>query len=136
MSKLTKLKIVTPQAQLYSEDVYSVEVKTSEGRIAILPDHNPLVSPIVNHVAYIRATPSSNRKPMILLEGIIYVEKHQVRVFCDYFIPLESVSVEGVQKELAQHQQDFEKTNDDKKRMQIKALIKQNEAVLAAYKDR
>ncbi|KEZ24006.1 ATP synthase F1 subunit epsilon [Ureaplasma diversum] len=136
MSKLTTLKIVTPQAQLYSEDVYSVEVKTSEGRIAILPDHNPLVSPIVNHVAYIRATPSSNRKPMILLEGIIYVEKHQVRVFCDYFIPLESVSVEGVQKELAQHQQDFEKTNDDKKRMQIKALIKQNEAVLAAYKDR
>lgn len=136
MSKLTKLKIVTPKAQIHSEDVYSVEVKTTEGRIAILPDHNPLVSPIVNHIAYIRTTPSSNRKPIIILEGIIYVEKHQVRVFCDYFIPLESVSVESIKKELDQHQQDFEKTDDDKKRMQIKALIKQNEAILAAYKDR
>lgn len=136
MANLTKLKIVTPHAQTFEKEVYSVQLKTNEGRIAVLPEHNPLMAPIENHVAFIRESANSQPIGLVLLEGIVYVEKHQIRVFSDYFKPYDEVNVEAIQQEIKQLQNDLESVTDDKKKMQMNSQIKLNEAILKAYKDK
>ncbi|AAF30534.1 ATP synthase F1 subunit epsilon [Ureaplasma parvum] len=136
MANLTKLKIVTPYAQILEKDVYSVELKTSEGRITVLPDHNPLMSTIENHVAYIRELPNTPRKPLLLLDGIVYIEQHQVRVFSDYFKFLDEIQIDEINSSLNQLKHDLNNEEDDKKKLQLKSKIKLNESILIAYKDR
>ncbi|EDX53358.1 ATP synthase F1 subunit epsilon [Ureaplasma urealyticum] len=136
MANLTKLKIVTPYAQNLEKDVYSVELKTSEGRITVLPDHNPLMSIIENHVAYIRELPNAPRKPLLLLDGIVYVEEHQVRVFSDYFKFLDEIKIDEINSLLNKLKNDLANEEDDKKKLQLKSKIKLNESILIAYKDR
>ena len=46
MSKL-KLKIVTPEKQIFDEEVDGVNVYTSEGELGILPNHAPLMAKII-----------------------------------------------------------------------------------------
>ncbi|MCV3743390.1 ATP synthase F1 subunit epsilon [Ureaplasma sp. ES3154-GEN] len=132
----TQLKIVSPYAQSLTQEVYSVELKTTTGRIAVLPNHNPLMAPIENHIAYIRKTASGERIPYVILEGVAYVEKHQIRVFTDFFKPLSEVNGEEIQSQIAKEQKVFESSEDDKKKMQIKANIKLHQAILLALKEK
>lgn len=136
MANLTKLKIVTPHAQTYEQEVYSIEMKTNEGRIAILPQHNPLMAPIEDHIAFVREKANGPRKGLLLLEGIVYVEKHQVRIFSDYFKYVDDIKIEDVQKQLEQLQKEYEMQTDDKKKMQISSQIKLNQSILKAYKEK
>lgn len=46
MANLLKLEIVTPDRSFFSGDVEMVVVRTTEGDIGILYDHEPLVAPI------------------------------------------------------------------------------------------
>lgn len=46
MSKLLKLKIVTPEKLILEEEVESVTIPTKEGEITVLPDHVPLIAPL------------------------------------------------------------------------------------------
>ncbi|WP_031489112.1 ATP synthase F1 subunit epsilon [Ureaplasma canigenitalium] len=136
MANTTLLKIVTPRAQTYTEAIYSLQIKSSEGRITILPEHNPLMSPIEGCVCYIRSSPTSTPKKMVILEGIIYAEKKQIRLFSDYFVWFDDVDTDQLQKEIDQLSVQLEKETDDKKRLQLKAKISDNKAILIAYKDR
>ncbi|MCV3728625.1 ATP synthase F1 subunit epsilon [Ureaplasma miroungigenitalium] len=132
----TQLKIVSPYAQTLTQAVYSVELKTTTGRIAVLPNHNPLMAPIENHIAYVRPTPSAARIPYVILEGVIYVEEHQIRVFTDYFKPLSEVNAEEIEQQLLKDEKAYTVCEDDKKKMQIKSNIKLHQAILLALKDK
>lgn len=46
MANLLRLDIVTPDKSFFSDDVEMVVVRTTEGDIGVLFDHEPLVAPI------------------------------------------------------------------------------------------
>ena len=94
------------------------------------------MSTIENHVAYIRELPNTPRKPLLLLDGIVYIEQHQVRVFSDYFKFLDEIQIDEINSSLNQLKHDLNNEEDDKKKLQLKSKIKLNESILIAYKDR
>lgn len=46
-NKILKLKIITPTGLFLEKEIYSVNVKTTEGYIGILVNHSPIVANIV-----------------------------------------------------------------------------------------
>lgn len=136
MSKTTKLKIVTPLAQSFSDEVYSVQLKTNEGRVTFLPDHNELAAPVLNHVAYIKKEPNGQPRSLIVLEGFVYVEKHQVRIFSDYFKFLDELNLDEVKEEMRILEEKIAIETEDKKIMQYKAQLQLDQSILKAYKER
>lgn len=73
MSKLLKLKIVTPERLILEEEVESVTIPTTEGEITILPDHVPLIAKIAT--GDIVAISNGEHIPMAIVGGFVETKK-------------------------------------------------------------
>jgi len=76
------LQMVTPAQIIYQQEAKKISLRTLEGRIAILPFHQPLVS--VVSPGEVRVTESGGKsKIMAVSEGIIEVKDNRVRILLE-----------------------------------------------------
>ena len=81
-----KLKLVTLQGIKIDREVYEVIISTSEGEIAIFPDHEPLVALAVPGVIAVRGKKGDSDDKLdyyAISGGVIEVSQNLVRVLVD-----------------------------------------------------
>lgn len=101
MSKLLKLKIVTPEKLILEEEVESVTIPTKEGEITILPDHVPLIAPLAS--GDIVAMIDDEHIPMAIVGGFLEVKNSdsgdtEVAILADFAEHLSEISDEAIAK--------------------------------------
>ncbi len=101
MSKLLKLKIVTPEKLILEEEVESVTIPTKEGEITVLPDHVPLIAPLAG--GDIVAMVNDEYVPMAIVGGFLEVKNSEnggteVAILADFAEHLSDISEEAIAK--------------------------------------
>lgn len=76
-----KLEIVTPDKSFFDEEIEMAIVRTSEGDIGILKDHEPLVAPLA--IGSIRIKRDGTFKEAACSSGFITVDEEKVMVITD-----------------------------------------------------
>ena len=89
MASTLKLEIVTPDAQVYSEDVEMVTLPGSEGEMGIYPQHVPLLTQIVSGEVIVR---QGGRDHFLAVgEGFVEITGERVAVMTDMAIRAENI---------------------------------------------
>jgi F-type H+-transporting ATPase subunit epsilon len=73
-----RLKIVTPERQVYSQDVDMVVAPGIEGQLAILPRHAPLVTALTS--GELRVKHGDEEASFAISSGFLEVQRNQVTV--------------------------------------------------------
>lgn len=101
MSKLLKLKIVTPEKLILEEEVESVTLPTKEGEITVLPDHVPLIAPLASGdiVAFV----NGDYIPMAIVGGFLEVKNGdggstEVAILADFAEHIGDITDEAIEK--------------------------------------
>jgi F-type H+-transporting ATPase subunit epsilon len=76
-----QLEIVTPERQVYSDTVDSVQVPGSEGELGVLPHHAPLVSTL--GVGELRFRKDGNEESFAIVGGFLQVRPDRVVVLAE-----------------------------------------------------
>ena len=76
-----KLEIVTPERQVYSDTVDSVQVPGSEGELGVLPHHAPLVSTL--GVGELRFRKDGTEESFAIVGGFLQVRPDRVVVLAE-----------------------------------------------------
>ena len=108
MSKLLKLKIVTPEKLILEEEVESVTIPTKEGEITILPDHVPLIAPLAS--GDIVAIVNGEHLPMAIVGGFLEVKngesgETEVAVLADFAEHVGDITEEAITKAKAKSEE-------------------------------
>jgi len=96
-AKNIKFEIVTPERVVLKEDVVQVTVPTRQGEITVLPDHIPLVAPLMPGVIEAVRTDGS-REIMSLSGGFIEVLKNRVVILADTAERAEEIDMEKAEQ--------------------------------------
>ncbi|MNW26050.1 ATP synthase epsilon chain [compost metagenome] len=75
------LEIVTPDRQVYSEQVNGLSVRGVEGELGILPGHIPMVTPL--QIAPMRIKTGGNTEVIAVNGGFVEVRKEKVIVLAE-----------------------------------------------------
>ncbi|MEG2948228.1 MAG: ATP synthase F1 subunit epsilon [Raoultibacter sp.] len=105
--------IVTPQAKLFSEDVYTVIVPGIEGEMGFLEGHAPLVSALSDGVVRLRTEAGADMRSFALQGGYVEVTGEKVIVLADRACPVEDIDVEKVTVEAAEAKAALESLSAD-----------------------
>ncbi len=82
MSKLTKLKIISPDRDEIDEEVISIKVKTSNGGVEIFANHIAMImSTIPGVVTLIDKT--NNERKLFVSNGILHIKNNEIKFCCD-----------------------------------------------------
>jgi F-type H+-transporting ATPase subunit epsilon len=108
MSKLLKLKIVTPEKLILEEEVESVTIPTKEGEITVLPDHVPLIAPLASGdiVAFV----NGDYIPMAIVGGFLEVKngesgETEVAILADFAEHVGNITDEAIEKAKAKSEE-------------------------------
>ena len=101
MSKLLKLKIVTPEKLILEEEVESVTVPTKEGEITILANHVPLIAPLASGdiVSFV----NGEHVPVAVVGGFVEVKNGdtgmtEVTILADFAEHVGDIKDEAIEK--------------------------------------
>ena len=101
MSKLLKLKIVTPEKLILEEMVESVTIPTKEGEITILPNHVAIIAPLSSGdiVAFV----NGEHLPMAVVGGFLEVKNNkegttEVAILADFAEHVGDITDEAIEK--------------------------------------
>lgn len=81
MANLLKLEIVTPDRSFFSDEVEMVVVRTTEGDMGFLYDHEPLVAPL--SVGAVRIKQDGKFRTAACSGGFVSVDEEIVTVITD-----------------------------------------------------
>ncbi|MDR0674852.1 MAG: hypothetical protein LBF36_01120 [Mycoplasmataceae bacterium] len=84
MSKLFKLKVDTPGGTLFEDDVLQVEIKTPNGMVGFLADHQPSIGSVLPSICYIRDD-KGERVSAVVNTGIYRMDGKQINIITDFF---------------------------------------------------
>ncbi len=108
MSKLLKLKIVTPEKLILEEGVQSVTIPTKEGEITILADHVPLIAPLASGdiVSYV----NGEHIPVAVVGGFVEVKNGdngntEVAILADFAEHVGDITDEMIEKAKAKSEE-------------------------------
>jgi len=89
MANTLKLEIVTPDAQVYSEDVEMVTLPGVEGEMGIYPQHVPLLTQLVSGELSVR---KDGRDLFLAVgEGFVEITGERVAIMTDMAIRAENI---------------------------------------------
>lgn len=81
---MIKCDVVAKDKVLYSGELYSVQVKGTEGELGILANHEPFVSALADGVIWARVAPDSDKTlSAAIMGGYVQVLGERVIVLCD-----------------------------------------------------
>ena len=108
MSKLLKLKIVTPEKLILEEEVLSVTIPTKEGEITVLPDHVPLIAPLASGdiVSFV----NGEHVPVAVVGGFVEVKNGdsgltEVAILADFAEHVADITDEAIEKAKAKSEE-------------------------------
>ncbi|MEG0071140.1 MAG: ATP synthase F1 subunit epsilon [Raoultibacter sp.] len=105
--------IVTPQAKLFSEEVYTVIVPGIEGEMGFLEGHAPLVSVLSDGVVRLRKENGADMQSFALQGGYVEVTGRKVIVLADRACAVADIDVEQVRAEADEAKAEIEALSDD-----------------------
>jgi F-type H+-transporting ATPase subunit epsilon len=100
MPQTFNLLIVTPQAELYHENVSSVNVCGVEGDFAILAAHANFVSEISPGVISIYEHEHELKKQLFLYDGIADVQATRTIIFCSEAINVADINIDDIKSKV------------------------------------
>ncbi|MEG1397443.1 MAG: ATP synthase F1 subunit epsilon [Raoultibacter sp.] len=100
--------IVTPEAKLFSAEVYTVIVPGIEGEMGFLPGHAPLVSALADGVVRIRKEAGVDMQRFALQGGYVEVTGSKVIVLADRACAVEDIDTEELREQTAAAQAAFD----------------------------
>ncbi len=83
---MVHLKLVSQTGLKFDDDVYEVVIPTSDGQIAVLNDHMPIVTSIQSGVLSIRRSakdPDSRLEMFATYGGVVEVKNNQLNILVD-----------------------------------------------------
>ncbi|HTL56818.1 MAG TPA: F0F1 ATP synthase subunit epsilon [Candidatus Limnocylindrales bacterium] len=89
MASTLKLEIVTPDAQVYSEDVEMVTLPGVEGEMGIYPQHVPLLTQVVS--GELIARKDGRDYSLAVGEGFVEITAERVAIMTDMAIRAENI---------------------------------------------
>ena len=89
MASTLRLEIVTPDATMYSEAVDMVTLPGVEGQLGILPQHIPLMTPIVAGEIIVRVDGQDHF--LVVGEGFVEITGDHVAILTDLAISAENI---------------------------------------------
>ena len=98
-TKKLKLKIVTPEKLIFEELVDEVIIPTTEGEIAVLPDHIPIIAGLAS--GDIVALVDGENVPFAVVGGFVEVNKNEkdvttVVILADFAEHIEHLTEEAI----------------------------------------
>lgn len=81
MSSLFRLEIVTPDKRFFDEEIEMAIVRTSEGDIGILKNHEPLVAPLA--IGGIRIKQNGEFKDAACSSGFMTIDEEKIMIITD-----------------------------------------------------
>jgi F-type H+-transporting ATPase subunit epsilon len=90
------LKIVTPEAEVYSDTIETVVIPTTTGEIGILPGHIPLLTQVT--AGGLRVTKDGRTSELIIGDGFAEIEADTVSILAQNAIEEEKIDFEAVEK--------------------------------------
>ena len=90
-----QLEIVTPERQVYSDTVDSVQVPGSEGELGVLPHHAPLVSTL--GVGELRIRKAGEEESFAIAGGFLQVRPDKVVVMAELADMASEIDLEKAQ---------------------------------------
>ena len=108
MSKLLKLKIVTPEKLILEELVEAVTIPTKEGEITILANHIPLIAPLAS--GDIVSQVNGEYIPVAVVGGFVEVKSNdegvtEVAILADFAEHISEISDEVIEKAKAKSEE-------------------------------
>ena len=91
-----QLEIVTPERQVYSDEVDSVQVPGSEGELGVLPHHAPLVSTL--GVGELRFRKGGVEESFAIVGGFLQVRPDKVVVLAETADMASEIDLEKAQE--------------------------------------
>ncbi|MDR0902475.1 MAG: ATP synthase F1 subunit epsilon [Opitutaceae bacterium] len=89
------LKIVTPEAEVYSDTIETVVIPTMTGEIGILPGHIPLLTQVT--AGQLRITKDGKSSELIIGDGFAEIESDTVSILAQNAIEEEKIDYEAVE---------------------------------------
>ncbi len=118
MSKQLKLKVITPERLIIEEFVDEVIVPTTEGEIAILKDHIPLIASLSS--GDVVGVVQDENIPIAVVGGFVEVKKESgitiVAILADFAEHVSEIDEETVEKAK-------QKANELRKQMEDKEVV-------------
>lgn len=91
-------KVITPSGVLYSNNVSSLTIRSSEGYLTILPSHFPLVTNIVNCIGHFYI--DNKITNFFAGNGILQVREEEVNIIVSSFNLKEDIDIDRAKKAL------------------------------------
>ncbi len=92
MAKTLNLEVVTPEKQVFSDEVQSIIVPAAEGYLGILPNHAPLISGLKPGV--IKYRQEGKQKLLAISGGFMEVSSNKVTILADTAERPEHIDIE------------------------------------------
>ena len=129
-----KLEIVTPEKEIFSDEVDTCVLPGIDGELGILQSHAPLVSIITpGELSY---TKGGDTIFLAVGEGFIEVGPEGVSVMTDMAVDDESIDEEAVEKALADAREALENKGSDEEVAAVQASIQKSLAQLQVKRRR
>jgi len=95
-----EVHVVAPDGKVWDGEAVSVIVRTTEGDIGILADHEPVMAAMVPCAAEV-VTPDGHRVLIAVGGGFISVYRNQISLLSDSATMADTISLESAERELA-----------------------------------
>lgn len=83
MNKNFSLKIITPEKELFNGDIISLNCKTTDGRIGILPNHCPMIAGLVATITRFKGVDDKEYQ-VNTSDGMLKVKNNEVIILCSF----------------------------------------------------
>ncbi len=123
---MIKFQIVTLSGVKFDEDVYEVQLPTTEGQIGVFPDHMPLVSLATPGAVIIRRKERDSDSQLEYFAtdgGVIEVLDNTVRILADEAVIAEEIHEETAKKALEEAKQAYQDAKDKVSLDKAQAMI-------------
>src|SRR5581483_6024286 len=102
MAATLKLKIVTPEKKIYSEDVNMVTIPGSEGDLGVYPNHVPLLTAM--KPGELKVVKDGRETAMAVGEGFVEIKADAVSILTDMALQSEKIDIAAAEAAVARAQ--------------------------------
>ena len=119
------VSVVTQVKKILEQEAGYLRLRTSEGDIGILPNHDPFVAELSMGKMEIESPNKDRRDIYFLSGGFLEISDNQATVIADEIFPIEEIDIESEQALVENLKKELEKvsTEEEKKKLQKKLKI-------------
>lgn len=126
---MLQLKIVTPEKEIFNEQVDKIVVPSADGELGILPHHTKLMASI--NPGELKITKNNKTTSMAVGEGLLQVNNDQVSILTDLAVEASNIDEKAVEDARKRAEQALaDKTLSDEEYATTLAIVEKSTAQL------